>query len=436
MFGIYASRALLLAGAFAAVFSHHAFAADEEPMDHEPMGNESIDHSAMAGMGMTMAGTLGPYAFTRDGTGTSWQPDTSVHQGLHVMDGDSMYMAHVRLNFGYDWQQGPRGGEGAFFSGMVMGSARRAFDDGGALTFRAMLSPDPVMGPRGYPLLLAAGESADGVHLLTDRQHPHDLFMELSATYSRALSDQDAVFIYAGLPGEPAFGPPAFMHRMSIMDSPEAPITHHWLDSTHITFGVVTGGFVHGDWKIESSGFKGREPDESRTDIEPPKFDSAAVRLSWNPTPELALQASWAHLTSPEQLEPADNQKRWSASMIYTHRLEDGWWSTTLAWGRKEVTGGSPLNAWTVESAIKPVEPWTVFARVESAENDELNGHGGAVAHVGKASLGAIHDWRVAPQMLFGLGALYARNWVPGFLKAAYGGSPGGAMVFARILVE
>ena len=33
-----------------------------------------------------------------------------------------------------------------------------------------------------------------------------------------------------------AFGPPAFMHRMSSMDSPEAPISHHWLDSTHISF--------------------------------------------------------------------------------------------------------------------------------------------------------------------------------------------------------
>jgi hypothetical protein len=58
------------------------------------------------------------------------------------------------------------------------------------------------------------------------------------------------------------------MHRASIMDSPEAPITHHWLDSTHITFGVVTAGVVVGDWKLEASRFRGREPDESRFDIE------------------------------------------------------------------------------------------------------------------------------------------------------------------------
>lgn len=411
--------------------------AADEPMDHAAMGHESMEEmpqgTSMHNMGM--AGTLGSYAFTRDGTGTSWQPDVSVHLGLHEMSGDNMYMAHARLNAGYDWQQGPRGGDGAFFSGMVMGSARYGLDNG-ALTLRAMVSPDPVMGPRGYPLLLAAGESADGVHLLTDRQHPHDLFMELSATYARTLSETDSVFLYAGWPGEPAFGPPAFMHRLSIMDSPEAPISHHWLDSTHITFGVVSGGYVHGNWKIEASGFKGREPDESRWDIEPAKFDSAAVRLSWNPTEELSLQASWAKLTSPEALEPHHDQKRLSASVIYTHPMENGWWSTTLAWGRKQIVGDDPRNAWALESAVKIGEPWTVFVRGEYTENDELNGHGGGTAKVAKASIGAVHDWRIGPHALVGLGALYSRNVVPGFMKAGYGGNPGGAMVFLRLLVQ
>src|ERR1700753_1665375 len=107
-----------------------------------------------------------------------------------------------------------------------------------------MLSPDPLMGPRGYPLLLATGETADGKTPLVDRQHPHDLFMELSASYAVKLWGVDSAFVYAGLPGEPAFGPPAFMHRLSVMDSPEAPISHHWLDSSHISMGVVSAGHV------------------------------------------------------------------------------------------------------------------------------------------------------------------------------------------------
>src|SRR5207302_8507819 len=113
------------------------------------------------------------------------------------------------------------------------------------------------------------------------------------------------------------FGPPAFMHRQSVMDSPEAPISHHWLDSTHITFGVVTAGFIHDRFKIEASRFRGREPDQHRYNIETGALDSTAVRLSWNPNRNWALQVSWADVKSPEQLEPDQNIRRWSASAIY-----------------------------------------------------------------------------------------------------------------------
>src|SRR5204863_8412876 len=108
---------------------------------------------------------------------------------------------------------------------------------------RVMLSVDPAtVGKSGYPLLLQTDEAVNGLPLI-DRQHPHDLFMELAATYNHPLGrDGGSVFLYAGLPGEPALGPPTFMHRFSGTEIPEAPISHHWLDSTHITFGVVTGG--------------------------------------------------------------------------------------------------------------------------------------------------------------------------------------------------
>ena len=179
-----------------------------------------------------------------------------------------------------------------------------------------MLSPDPAMGKRGYPLLLASGETADGVTGLVDRQHPHDLFMELSASYSHPIGEGSSAFLYAGLPGEPAFGPPAFMHRLSIMDSPEAPISHHWLDSTHVSFGVVTAGLVVDGFKLEASRFNGREPDQHRWDIETGPLDSTSLRLSWNPTPNLALQASWAHLASPEQLAPGENRSEEQTSEL------------------------------------------------------------------------------------------------------------------------
>jgi hypothetical protein len=70
--------------------------------------------------------------------------------------------------------------------------------------------------------------------------------MELSTSYSLKLGADGAAFTYFGLPGEPALGPTVFMHRFSGMRNPEAPLTHHWLDPTHITYGVATIGASKG----------------------------------------------------------------------------------------------------------------------------------------------------------------------------------------------
>ncbi|MDB5475803.1 MAG: hypothetical protein JWP49_1314 [Phenylobacterium sp.] len=415
---------------------------DMPGMSHGQPAPAAAPMADMPGMQMPMhrmTGALGNYAMAREASGTAWQPDASALDGLHIMRGDWMVMVHADLNLVYDWQGGPRGASKSFAAGMLMGMAKRSFASGDMLQFKAMLSPDPFMGPNGYPLLLATGETANGVTPLVDRQHPHDLFMELSTSYAHKLSGADSVFLYAGLPGEPAFGPPAFMHRQSIMDSPEAPISHHWLDSTHITFGVLTAGYVHDNWKVEVSRFKGREPDQHRYNIETPKLDSTALRLSWNPASDWSLQASWADVKSPEQLEPQLNQKRWSASAIYTRPLGDaGWWSTTAAYGRRTSPHGD-LPAWVLESAIKPTAPWTVFGRAEQVNNDELVIAGplsGRVFTVSKVSLGAIHDWRVSDHLKLGLGGLYAWNFVPAALKAAYGGDPHGAMAFLRLKLD
>jgi hypothetical protein len=402
------------------------------------MGHDMAGMAGMAGMDMPEDGLFADYPMTRDASGTSWQPDISTHEGIHQMAGDWMLMSHATLNGVVDSQGGPRGDDKAFISGMAMVSARRLLA-GGTFGLRAMLSPDPLMGKSGYPLLLAAGETADGRTPLVDRQHPHDLFMELAATYSHPVGDQDSLFVYAGLPGEPAFGPPAFMHRGSGMDSPEAPITHHWLDSTHITFGVVTAGWVHDTWKLEGSRFRGREPDQERYDIEEPKLDSSSVRLSWNPTAFWSLQTSWAQITSPEALEPDVDETRWSASAMYARPVgAAGLWSTTAAWGRKRRTGGETSDAWLLESSLKPNAAWTLFARAERLQTDEL-GEGvlhGPLETVAKLSVGVVRDWQVRPHAKVGLGALVTANDIPPGLRASYGDSPKGGMAFMRLVID
>ena len=398
--------------------------------DHSQMGGMTMQHG---GHDMAMTGALGPYPLERESSGTAWQPDTTEHVGLMDMSGDWTLMAHGVLNFVTDHQSGPRGDNKAFASGMLMGMARRPLGSG-TLQLKAMISPDPTMGPSGYPLLLASGETANGRDRLIDRQHPHDFFMELSGSLSQNIGPKSSVFLYAGLPGEPAFGPPAFMHREAIMDSPEAPISHHWLDSTHISFGVITASLVFDRFKIEASRFNGREPDQHRWNIETGPLDSTSVRLSWNPTRTLALQGSWGHFTDPEQLEPGVDQKRWSASALWADEVAPGWKAAaTLAWGRKSASGHSD-DAYAVEASVKH-GGWTVFGRGEMTDNRELlDLADGPAYRVGKVSLGAVRDFRVAEDLSLGGGGLFSLNFVPDPLAPLYGShSPTGAMAFVRL---
>jgi hypothetical protein len=353
-------------------------------------------------------------------------------------------MWHALFNSVYDSQGGPRGDAKAFVSGMVMGMAQRQFEEN-TFGVRAMVSPDPLMGASGYPILLATGETSDGRAPLVDRQHPHDLFMELAATYSYRFAKNSSVFVYAGLPGEPALGPTAFMHRASGLDIPEAPITHHWLDSTHISFGVVTAGVVLDTVKLEASTFKGREPDQHRFDIEAPRLDSYSARASWNPSRELSMQVSWGHITSPEQLVPMMDENRLTASFSYTKPFNEGnLWATTLAWGRKYNLPGNTLDGYLIESELIFKNGITLFARAERVQNDELLERGEVVAGlaplqpvntVSKVTAGGIYDFLRTQNMKFGVGALVSRYGIPDTLKAEYG-DPTSYMIFARLKIQ
>lgn len=105
-----------------------------------------------------------------------------------------------------------------------------------------MLSLEPLtLGTTGYPLIGQTGETAGGERLI-DRQHPHDLFMEIAADYQREIASGIAVDLYGALAGEPALGPVGFPHRPSAVPDPLAPLSHHWQDATHISFGVLTAG--------------------------------------------------------------------------------------------------------------------------------------------------------------------------------------------------
>jgi len=386
---------------------------------------------------MSMHGMYGPYPMTRESSGTAWQPDSSPQEGLHFMRDDWMFMVHGFANVIYDYQSGDRGDEKVFSESMLMLMAQRQLGPG-TLGFRSMLSLDPLMGRSGYPLLFQTGETANNKTPLIDRQHPHDLFMELAMSYSLTLTPDSSVFGYLGYPGEPALGPPTFMHRFSGMDNPEAPLTHHWLDSTHITFGVATVGYVWRNIKLEGSVFTGREPDENRYDFDPPKFDSQSVRLSYNPTEDWAFQISYGRLNSPEQIEPNVDQNRTTASVMYNKNLGDrNNWQTTFAWGRDDNEPGHTLDGFLLESAIIFNHQHTVFGRYEYVAKDELFEPGESLAgrtfRINAASLGYIYDFAETNHLAVGIGIVGSLYFIPGELQSTYGDLPWSSMVFLRV---
>lgn len=182
--------------------------------------------------------------------------------------------------------------------------------------------------------------------------------------------------IYAGLAGEPALGPPGYPHRASAMANPIRPTTHHWLDSTHVTFGLVTVGLHNQRWKAEMSIFHGREPDERRVDLDLGAPDSVAGRLLFLPTDRLALQVSGARLREARTDFPFPSQDpvmRLTASAVYHMPLGPrGIWATTLAYAANhahEIVSGDVLDATTagalLESSVTFSDRHTVFGRGE-----------------------------------------------------------------------
>jgi hypothetical protein len=398
-----------------------------------------MQHGGMQQGEHPMQGLFGPYPMTREASGTSWQPEAAPHEGIHWTSGAWMGMVHGFIDLVYDHQGGPRGDDKVFAPSMAMVMAQRPAA-GGTFGLRAMLSTDPAtIGKRGYPLLLQTGETADGLTPLIDRQHPHDAAMELALTYSHAFGEQSSVFAYAGLPGEPALGPATFMHRFSAMAMPEAPIGHHWLDSTHIAFGVLTGGVVLDRVKVEVSAFNGREPDERRWNIERPRFNSWSARMSWNPSPSWSMQGSFGRLKEPEQLEPGVDIDRGTLSASYHRGGVDRHWQTTLAWGRNAKDPGESTDVLLLESTRRAGRH-TVFARAEVAEKDELFA-AGPLAHqvfdVGKLSAGYIHDFPPMGHLVLGAGALGSVHFLPADLEVPYGSrNPASLMLFARVEVR
>ena len=379
------------------------------------------------------------------GSGTSWQPASSPMYMHHKMAGDWLLMFHYNLTAGINRQGGPRGVTKADSANWFMPMAYRRLGKG-TLQLRGMFSAEPLtFPPGGSPLLFQTGETYKGEPII-DRQHPHDLFMELSAQYTVALGERGTWYTYVGYPGEPALGPVAFPHRMSASENTSATLSHHLQDSTHIAFGVFTTGFTYRWFKFEGSIFNGREPDEDRYDFDAHKWNSRSVRLWFMPNRNWAMQISHGFLRSPEALEPEADIRRTTASLQYNRPFERGNWAAAFIWGRNHVSAPGEirnLNGYTAESTVTFLDKNYLYTRLELVDRDELlrdedRALLGITAHhpsfrIGAYTFGGLRDIWKTDKISFGVGSDITFYSKPAILDQIYGNNPVGWKLFFRI---
>jgi hypothetical protein len=314
-------------------------------------------------------------------------------------------------------------------------------------TFRAtaMTSLEPfTLKKIGSPQVFQTGETFHSAPLI-DYQHPHDLIMGLGADYTRAKGAITYV-LGADLVGSPTLGPTAFMHRPSAYGNPQVPLSHHFLDSTHITPGVVRGGISRKGLGVGGSWFHGREPDEHRTDIDLGALDSYAVQVSWMHG-AWSAQASGARLKLPEAITPYDAD-RLTASIAYTRGPAGSAphvagsapriMSWMFAFGQNREIHGN-FEAYLFEATIRASRRGVIYTRVESADKDILDAgfHPRGVFHrhrhsqVGALTGGYLFNFLETKAGTFGLGADVTGYSVPLNLEEAYG-SPTSYHVFVH----
>ncbi|HTQ10743.1 MAG TPA: FixH family protein [Fimbriimonadaceae bacterium] len=393
----------------------------------------SASGSQMSGMAMgAMQGRLGPWGMAKEGSGTSWLPESSPMnmKALPKFQGFDLSLMGF-INFDENNSGGKRG-DNRFFSNsmiMLMGSKPSG---SGVLGVSLMGSFDVLFnGEFGYPDLFQTGETAHGVQL-TDYQHPHDLIDEVTVSYSRPIGHGLGAFVYGGPVGEPALGGPTFMHRPSGVEIPEAPISHHWFDSTHISWGVLTAGVNSDQWQIEGSLFNGHEPNENRYAPDPVSLNSASGRITFDPTRDLSLNASYGYLNSPESTAPGVDQHRLTAALLWNRPLPRGDnLAFTAGFGRNVIEGKNSDAVFA--EATWMTGPTSIFGRWEHVEKDDLVGIPAGNYMINKFLVGAMRSFAHRSGLDYGIGGYAGFYAFPSSLDPYYGRSPVTLGVFVRI---
>ncbi|MFL6467190.1 MAG: plastocyanin/azurin family copper-binding protein [Pyrinomonadaceae bacterium] len=426
--------------------------AQPSPTPHQPGHTDGMDKAEdHSGHTKTMSATVNiGDPMNREGSGTSWLPDSSpiyayskmYENGGMVMLMGTAFVRYTHIGSTRDVSVAGKGDRNRFDApNMLMAMYSRPVGKRSQIGFRVMASLDPLtQRGYGYPLLYQSGELYKG-EPLHDRQHPHDFISELAGTFSTKVGEKQSFFVYGGIVGEPALGPPMYLHRTSGSNNPDAPIGHHWQDASHISWGVVTGGYSFGKFKFEASAFNGTEPDENRWGFDTLRLNSWSTRFSFNPTKDLSFQISHGFLKHPERAEPElDHIRRTTASAIYNKNFSDTRnWTSAFIWGQNNKEGEF-TNSYLFESDYTFGKN-AIFGRFEMVQKD---GHELVLDHddpihddvflVGAYSIGYVRDVVKDKRLDVGVGGMATFNSNPSALVPYYGGTRhAGWQLFVRL---
>jgi hypothetical protein len=397
----------------------------------------------MSDMGAMTANNFADEIENHGTSGTSAEPDSTPMDMLMTRKGGWLLMLHGVGFVNATQETGPRGADKVFSTNWIMPMAQHRLGRG-YFTARTMLSLEPAtISGRYFPELFQQGETAFGKPIV-DGQHPHNFFMEVAALYDLALGERTVLSFYAAPVGDPALGPTAFPHRDSASEDPLATLGHHLEDSTHISYDVLTVGLTHGIFRLEGSGFHGREPAENRWTIYGGAIDSWSTRLTVQPGKNWSAQYSWGHLTSLEALNPDQDVQRMTASVMYNRPLARGNWASTLAWGRNHVIQtGLVWNGYLLESTLRFAERNYVWTRIENVDRtSELllkgefeppNFNEYVIGRVQAYTGGYDRDFPLIPHLKTAFGAQATLYSTPQMLVPLYGSHPVQVVVFMRV---
>jgi hypothetical protein len=366
------------------------------------------------------------------GSGTSLAPSAAPMPMLMQMGGPNEWsLMLMGQAFLVDTQQAaPRGGDKVYSTNWAMGEATHSLW-GGDFMFQLMLSLEPAtVTNRSYPLLFQTGETAYG-RPLVDAQHPHNFLMGVGFHYAHSIGEHALADLYYAPVGDPALGPQAFPHRASAAELPQAPLGHHWQDSTHVAYNVATLAIKRDWFRFEASGFYGTEPGENRWTIGWGPMNSFAARVSASPNSHWMAQASAGRLTHPERQSPGD-VVRSTASIHYSR----GGSSTSFIWGRNHDTfTGHNLNSYLAETVAAIHARNFLTARWELVDKDELF-ENGSIYRIGAYTAGYTRDLATLSHIETGIGANATLYTLPGAIQPFYGAHPWGVSAYLRLRLK